>query len=411
MPNYDPYMTPGSAVADSLQEILSQKRMDARQAMLDQLTSNRADLDRQNTLSLIKEREDNTASNKMAREALAKDREAQENNRFLEQFGPEQPIVGSDLERIQKIAPSMVEPGQAAAPQFDYEGEADTSAQPTRFYGRPEDRRKYDETQRKQKALDDLMTKIDANGHMRQDPNSPLTMWLAAAEAGLPTPPEHILNPPKKVPGMYFDEATSKTHPFLDEKNQPILVNEGTAPHMVPRPTREPRDPVDHGTYLDRPVMGPDGQPDPHKIITMVNGHPVVQVIPDGFSLGAKPGSRKPIGLPAGAVSAIAKLRAAARPSDPTLGMGGGYVKPEALTALKSSLSSLLYNLPLSPQIKQMAQDILIYTAGTKTNASYLLTSPTDAATKWRRDNGIDQLSADDHQNLLEVVNGLGTVQ
>lgn len=68
--NQDIYsMTPGSAVADSLQEILMRKKLEARQAMLDSLNE-------ENVRSEMQERTDRADTNKMYRTAYSDQRNA-----------------------------------------------------------------------------------------------------------------------------------------------------------------------------------------------------------------------------------------------------------------------------------------------------------------------------------------------
>lgn len=67
-------MTPGSAVASTIQDILETKRKESRQAMLDELQ-------RQNVTSEMKTREDQAATNKEYREGLISDRKGKEADR------------------------------------------------------------------------------------------------------------------------------------------------------------------------------------------------------------------------------------------------------------------------------------------------------------------------------------------
>lgn len=64
-------MTPGSAVADGLQQILAQRRADAQQALLNKMNQDKFGLEQQNIQSEIASRADTNATNKTIRDAQA----------------------------------------------------------------------------------------------------------------------------------------------------------------------------------------------------------------------------------------------------------------------------------------------------------------------------------------------------
>lgn len=225
-------MTPGSAVAGQLQNILAQKRLDAHQAMLDQLTQ-------QDKQSQIADRDANTAYNKDRIASLAADREAQEQERRGSILSPGQSLVGSSLDYWKAHNPSMIDPGQPAQPQFDYEGQPDTPATGETFHGMPkqlENKAKLDAQLAARKRLESL------GPHA-----SPVEKWAAFREAYGAEPPAGLLDQePKAKPW----------HEILDWKGNSTgnWAEEGT--HIQPQPTNPP-------AALNTPILHNLNTPDP----------------------------------------------------------------------------------------------------------------------------------------------------
>lgn len=95
-------MTPGSAVAGQLQDILTRKRLQARQNMLD-------DLNRRNTESEMKYREENAAGLREQREGMAAQRKATADKMFLDRLGDNPMEVDpATAAKLQEIAPTRL---------------------------------------------------------------------------------------------------------------------------------------------------------------------------------------------------------------------------------------------------------------------------------------------------------------
>lgn len=140
-------MTPGSAVAGQLQQILTSKRLEARQAMLD-------DLNRRNVESEMATRADNAATNKAYRENMEADRSSQELGRRTALMSPHMNLAGSDLDYLNKNAPSLVDPGQTPTDPLAPGEEGPTRpAIPAQFHGLPAQLETARKTQVQQEAI------------------------------------------------------------------------------------------------------------------------------------------------------------------------------------------------------------------------------------------------------------------
>lgn len=198
-------MTPGSAMAGQLQNILAQKRVAAQQALQNQMAQQTADLQYQNVESQIRDRDANVAANAENRKSIAESRLAQELGRRTGLLTKGQPLVGSDADFIQKNAPSLLVPGQPAQYMPDYaageQGPGISATQPT-FAGTP----KQNEADRKQQLQDDLFKKM-------QDPTSGWDNLPDAAkeaqymQAFGKSAPENVLRPKVGGRALVFDQA------------------------------------------------------------------------------------------------------------------------------------------------------------------------------------------------------------
>ncbi len=103
-------MTPGSAVAGQLQNILTQKRMEQRQALLDSLQA-------ENVKSQIADRDENMAANRESRAATADWRKQQaalshqnENDKYLNEFTSGQQLQDpATIAKIKGINPELLQ--------------------------------------------------------------------------------------------------------------------------------------------------------------------------------------------------------------------------------------------------------------------------------------------------------------
>lgn len=164
-------MTPGSAVAGQLQNILTQKRLEARQAMLDQIHAK--DIESQ-----IRDRDENTRANSEFRAANAENRKAQEVQRRAGLYSPDMPMDpnSEDYKYIQKEAPSLLNPATPETPQFDYEGQAPIPAAGPTFRGLPV----QIEASRKAKIQSDAMAALNSPDFAKKSPTERAAIFRMA---------------------------------------------------------------------------------------------------------------------------------------------------------------------------------------------------------------------------------------
>ena len=197
-----PGMTPGSAVADQLQEILTNQRLEKRQAVIDAMNA-------QNVQSQMAARELNAKEQGLRIDALNRDREAQEIDRKTKTMSPHQNLDPATFLYLAQKAPWLIDQAQPAQPQFDYEGQQDIPAQPAQFHGRPEQL----ETERKNKEQADAMAIIND--------------------------PEQWNKLDKVHKAMVYEKATGKSAAdalFQDksEWDKPVLDAEGNIVNYIP---------------------------------------------------------------------------------------------------------------------------------------------------------------------------------
>lgn len=293
-----PGYTPGSAMADQLQQILTSKRVEARQAMLDQIHAK--DIESQ-----IRDRDENARTNAEIRAANAENRKSQADTRFLTTLGDNpRNLDPTTATKLAEIDPSRLESVQGGATlpstkspmaglivggnttkPISTTSTIDPSApdpsvpSTQRYLGSPAYMKQHE-----------VQTKLESLGpNFSQLPPEQQLMKIAAIFPG--TDPMAVLErlltaKSQQAPGRFkvWSEAQQK---MIDAGA--IGPNDKTA--MEPR---SPREPKDHGTFLDRPVII-DGKVDPHKVYVMKNGDITIQNVPDGASLGNKPNAKVPI--------------------------------------------------------------------------------------------------------------------
>jgi hypothetical protein len=221
-------MTPGSAVADELQNILARKTMQARQDQQDSLNT-------QNVQSQIRDRDATASFNKSRIDALNQDRAAQEIQRRAGLYSPGQGLSGEDLSYFQKNAPSLIDPGQEAQPDWSAEGMPDTPATGPSFHGLP--------AQLEKKRVDDRKMEIFK---VLMDPKNTMTPQqkvILAHEAGV-TLPENVVNPKDPEPW----------EPVYDAEGNDTGNWAPKGAHFTPKEPREPKVTV----HMSGPVMEDD---------------------------------------------------------------------------------------------------------------------------------------------------------
>lgn len=239
--------TPGSAVADQLQNILATKRANDRQAMLDQLNQ-------QNVQSQIRDRDAATAYNQERIAGLTSDRNAQEVTRRMSNFSKGQPLVGSDLDYVNKNSPSMVVPGQEGTqPLQPGDQGPEMPSTPASFYGSPKEVEADKHTQL-QKALMERMGSPTSGWDQEPDGQKELEYFNATGRSI----PDNVLRPNVGGKHFRFDEASGKYYDMSGKEK----TDNSWGPHdvvdKVPRPPRELQDPPlaqMQGTRNGKPVL------------------------------------------------------------------------------------------------------------------------------------------------------------
>jgi hypothetical protein len=236
-------MTPGSAVSDALQQILAERRLDARQALLDSLHQ-------QDVQSIIRDRDQNSRTNEEyrrglieQRKSLEAERQATANKTRLGEVMPGPINNPNTLGFLNTNFPDLVKnnPQPTLPPQEFTQGMLPPDAQPENvFLGTPE----YQVGQRNDQGLKDLSHNPDF------DKMSPIEKFLAIRQ----------YDPKGQIPQQLL-------MPTKDEQYVPILDWKGNdtgnwAPSnsiRLPEPqqTKQPNT----GVTVLGPDMSPDGKP------------------------------------------------------------------------------------------------------------------------------------------------------
>jgi hypothetical protein len=275
----DGFVSPGYAVADQLQQILAQRRLDARQAMLDKITQQKADTEQQNIQSEIQARKEeadwrraNTASLATERAAREADIRAQEIQRRGGVLTMGQPVAPGDEKFFQENAPSLLNPAQpGTAPLGPDEQGPSLPASPTTFVGLPAQQEKakkdYDE-QVNRRFLD--VTLNDPSLTPQQKLFKILPRYASHDPSSVL---EKLASQENLVPLPVLDENTGKFSPAVDTSGKPILGKPGERPLQISRrpehfPTQinytVPNDPANPTgpTHTETHNVPPGGVPD-----------------------------------------------------------------------------------------------------------------------------------------------------
>jgi hypothetical protein len=278
-------MTPGSAVAGQLQNILTSQRLEKRQAMLDALNQ-------QNVQSEISARNENAKSLAENRTEQASNRAARELATRASLYSPHQALAPTDESYLQKNAPSLVDPSQpGTAPLGPDEAGPSMPATPAQFHGLPVQLAAEKKTASQATAMDKLRNMSPVDEAQMSD----LQRELLFREATGASVPEAVLRP--KVGGRVLafnpatatliDTATGK--PAGSKQPNDVVENMGRAPvgPATPAPTYWEGTGPNGEKQIFREGRGPTEAP------TRVN-------FPAGFVVGGRagvdkgPGATKP---------------------------------------------------------------------------------------------------------------------
>lgn len=287
-------MTPGSAVAGQLQNILTQKRVEARQAMLDELN-------RKNVESEMSYRDENAKSLAENRAAQAQFRTENANKTFLGELGDNpSPLDPQTAARLGKIAPNRLQttpagstlpstqaplagvlPG-AQAPELPNQTTQSPAVDRPASYqytGSPAYQKQHDT----QKKLEDLIDDSSLSSEERMLRMS--TLFPNSDPA--PMYERYITSKSQQAPGHQFAvDPVSKKRIDLG----PIGPNDKI--EMLPRPPKDPVEPATTSYWS----TGPDGK----KALMIVerDGRQHVSTTPEGYTLDDKVGHNTPLVKP-----------------------------------------------------------------------------------------------------------------
>lgn len=177
------------------------------------------------------------------------------------------------------------------------------------------------------------------------------------ANMGKPNPADEM------TPGYYLDEPTGTMKPMLDPTTkQPIKMKKGERPLTRSYP---PNAPVDAGQVIDKPVIGPDGNPDPTKMLVNKRGTLVIQDVPQGYKIGgigdvkhnpnATGDKGKYLNINSQDVQTLGK--AIAKATAPG-GMFGGSAKQQDVAAYYQVLAGILGKSSADPSVKMTVRQI-----------------------------------------------------
>jgi hypothetical protein len=174
--------------------------------------------------------------------------------------------------------------------------------------------------------------------------------------------PENVLRPKTNGRILIFDMA-KKT--LVDQATGQGVASKGPNDTILTS-DRDQRPLADHGTYLDRPVIGPDGNPDPTKVYVMKDGNITIQTIPGGGSLGPKPGTTKPTTIPTSEFNKLQGLRVKTASKPGTLqSLTGGMLgspnepKPADVEAFRSYAKAEVAKLGIPPTVQSAFNEVI----------------------------------------------------
>ncbi len=290
-------LTPGSAVAGQLQQILASKRLEARQAMMDEIT-------RRNVESEIQTRADTVETNRASREATEEWRKAQaaksiqdEQDRYLSRFKSGQQLQNpATIAKIRGIDPDLLQQtGGATLPSTQIGGGATLTGAPPSLPIAPSITQSPSvpdtsiPTQTTYTGTGDQQSDLQHELAMRamaQDPNTPpaLKQWLAmsvGARKGGIMPPASLFPQPTEdveVPligwgrdGQPYDTGmTTKKGAIVRPEPAPQQPNMSSMPQLYQLTVPDPTDPTK--TNIESHMFTPN------EMKAYLEAHPELQV-------------------------------------------------------------------------------------------------------------------------------------
>jgi len=360
------FISPGAAAGDSIVDVLTARRAEERQRLLDEIASKNAEVNRRATESNIKlqgergEREqlDFADDTWQQGDDLSNiDPVILEIARRTGRLGPapQGPVpstsakVSGEAEPMDDAGELLGPPQTMALPRDPNVEVVEPPAMPTppshqNYYrGSADDQKRTRVNKNTQAFLDQLkanpdMSEIErilgANTVQENEGVLPAGFWNALQE---------------REQFHSYDPETNKLTPQVDAEGKPVRAPRGRDPIIMR--SREPRELRDTGQYLG-PVMGPDGQPVPGKIMMIQNGRPAIVDLPGGAaSIGAKPtaaSQSKKDQVPVPLMNAFTN----------SLGRGPGGVRQPVEKQLQAA-QAIISNYPTHPDVRETISDIL----------------------------------------------------
>jgi hypothetical protein len=312
MPRYD-FQSPTAAAGQGIQDILTKRREEARQALLDEITAKNAEASRAGQEESIK-----TSKENRARQLFLDSQEGREMGDDLSGLPPE---LLAEYQRRSLLGPNPnpqpsvsteTDFGGGEAPVVEGQPSVQSTASHSNYYVGNKDQRK---TERIRKNIGGVISQMgDPN---RSHIENMASLWQASED---PTAPAGLYTAAQPREPKVFVDAYGNAKPIkVDGKS--VMAGLGDDP--IVRGTYPPQERRDTGTVYG-PALDNNGQPIPGKVIMTQNGQLRVVDLPEGVSgVGPRPSNANPnnlILLPEGTSQKIADLRARATPGE---GFGG----------------------------------------------------------------------------------------
>ena len=353
------FTSPGAEAGAGILDILTQRRLEERQRMLDEIAAKDSESRRAQTEQQIK-------ASQEAVQGAAQQRELTQLAAGEEGLEPGDQPPADLMNLFQKYgkvrAPKMEEvPGEVVPFQNPQVGEVGDITGPMEgvgevvkpkftkggYVGSKEDRtrkRRFDQMGNVIGSMSDenvpYMEKLLRIAQAIEDPNLPGTFYTALD---------------REQPQYTIDDETGKISRAVDPVTNEPIRGSSRVTH-IPRPYRPLREPRTAGTFLDRPVIDEaTGKPDPTKAFMIQDGQLTVVPVPSGLRMGARASTAKPTMVPAGLRQEYAKALADLEASKPWYSD-----TPSTETETKvNNLRQAIIGYATSPSVKEAVRDTL----------------------------------------------------
>lgn len=347
MANRYNFVSPGGEAVDALEGLMTQRKAEARQAMLDEIAKQNAESTR-----ALQQRQIDAADLEAAQYGLTMGQDvSQIDPKYLEILKKHN-MVGAN---------PVPKPSVSTDTEFSMPGPVDGSfeeGQPTAqaeaapatpedtgiyFSGRPEER----DRERIKQQIGSVIGQLN-------DPNlSELEKFIMISAAmedknGLPAGAYAASQP--RNPFMVFDEESGKFDSVPGPDGKPMLAGPGDSP--IIRRGYRPNDP--QGSFSYAGTDPKSGLP-----VIMNNRTGVLSV--GNIAVGAKPTAASELRskIPPTLYNALATARGKAAPSAGIFGVGGGRVDPKGNEQYRQAQLNIVNAAPVTPDVKDTIIDVI----------------------------------------------------